>query len=129
MKSQLLPHSLALCLLLIAPTLVAAQDAAVIAIYFNTTLTGYFVIGAVAGILVTLVFHGNHDERSVGRDGGRIRLAAEVAAPGLGARSVLPFDCPLAVGAGFAGYWTDFLFGLVIILTMIAHRFSGARVR
>ena len=34
-----------------------------------------------------------------------------------------------AVGAGFAGYWTDFLFGLVIILTMIAHRFSGARVR
>jgi ribose/xylose/arabinose/galactoside ABC-type transport system permease subunit len=34
-----------------------------------------------------------------------------------------------AVGAGFAGFWTDFLFGLVIILTMIAHRFSGARVR
>lgn len=34
-----------------------------------------------------------------------------------------------AVGAGFAGYWTDFIFGLVIILTMIAHRFSGARVR
>ncbi len=34
-----------------------------------------------------------------------------------------------AVGAGFAGYWTDFLFGFVIILTMIAHRFSGARVR
>lgn len=34
-----------------------------------------------------------------------------------------------AVGAGFAGYWTDFLFGLVIILTMVAHRFSGARVR
>ncbi|QBK31850.1 ABC transporter permease [Roseitalea porphyridii] len=34
-----------------------------------------------------------------------------------------------AVGAGFAGFWTDFLFGLVIILTMVAHRFSGARVR
>ena len=34
-----------------------------------------------------------------------------------------------AVGAGFAGYWTDFIFGFVIILTMIAHRFSGARVR
>ncbi|MDJ1006358.1 MAG: ABC transporter permease [Paracoccaceae bacterium] len=34
-----------------------------------------------------------------------------------------------AVGAGFAGFWTDFLFGLVIIVTMIAHRFSGARVR
>ena len=34
-----------------------------------------------------------------------------------------------AVGAGFAGFWTDFIFGFVIILTMIAHRFSGARVR
>jgi ribose/xylose/arabinose/galactoside ABC-type transport system permease subunit len=34
-----------------------------------------------------------------------------------------------AVGAGFAGFWTDFIFGLVIIITMIAHRFSGARVR
>nr|WP_213394453.1 ABC transporter permease [Yoonia sp.] len=34
-----------------------------------------------------------------------------------------------AVGAGFAGFWTDFMFGMVIILTMIAHRFSGARVR
>ena len=34
-----------------------------------------------------------------------------------------------AVAAGFAGYWTEFIFGLVIILTMIAHRFSGARVR
>ncbi|MCC5973595.1 MAG: ABC transporter permease [Rubellimicrobium sp.] len=34
-----------------------------------------------------------------------------------------------AVGAGFAGFWTDFMFGLVIILSMIAHRFSGARVR
>lgn len=34
-----------------------------------------------------------------------------------------------AVGAGFAGFWTDFIFGLVIILTMVAHRFSGARVR
>jgi simple sugar transport system permease protein len=34
-----------------------------------------------------------------------------------------------AVGAGFAGFWTDFIFGLVIIVTMIAHRFSGARVR
>jgi len=34
-----------------------------------------------------------------------------------------------AVGAGFAGFWTDFIFGLVIILTMIAHRFSGVRVR
>jgi simple sugar transport system permease protein len=34
-----------------------------------------------------------------------------------------------AVGAGFAGFWTDFIFGLVIILTMVAHRFGGARVR
>lgn len=34
-----------------------------------------------------------------------------------------------AVGAGFAGYWTDFIFGFVIVLTMIAHRFSGARYR
>ena len=34
-----------------------------------------------------------------------------------------------AVGAGFAGFWTDFLFGFVIVLTMIAHRFSGRRVR
>lgn len=34
-----------------------------------------------------------------------------------------------AVGAGFAGFWTDFIFGLVIIVTMIAHRFSGGRVR
>jgi simple sugar transport system permease protein len=34
-----------------------------------------------------------------------------------------------AVGAGFAGFWTDFIFGLVIILTMVAHRFSGGRVR
>jgi simple sugar transport system permease protein len=34
-----------------------------------------------------------------------------------------------AVGAGFAGFWTDFIFGLVIILTMVAHLFSGARVR
>lgn len=34
-----------------------------------------------------------------------------------------------AVGAGFAGFWIDFIFGLVIILTMIAHRFSGTRVR
>lgn len=34
-----------------------------------------------------------------------------------------------AVGAGFAGFWTDFIFGLVIVLAMVAHRFSGARVR
>lgn len=34
-----------------------------------------------------------------------------------------------AVGAGFAGFWTDFIFGLVIILTMVAHRFGGSRVR
>ncbi|MCA3440376.1 MAG: ABC transporter permease [Rhodobacter sp.] len=34
-----------------------------------------------------------------------------------------------AVGAGFAGFWTDFIFGLVIILTMVAHRFGGARAR
>jgi hypothetical protein len=33
------------------------------------------------------------------------------------------------VGAGFAGFWTDFIFGLVIILTMVAHRFGGARAR
>jgi simple sugar transport system permease protein len=34
-----------------------------------------------------------------------------------------------AVGAGFAGFWTDFIFGLVIIIAMIAHRFSSQRVR
>ena len=33
-----------------------------------------------------------------------------------------------AVGAGFAGFWTEFIFGIVIIATMIVHRFSGARV-
>ncbi|MBO6854480.1 MAG: ABC transporter permease [Marivivens sp.] len=33
-----------------------------------------------------------------------------------------------AVGAGFAGFWTEFIFGIVIIATMIVHRFSGRRV-
>ena len=33
-----------------------------------------------------------------------------------------------AVGAGFAGFWTEFIFGIVIIATMIVHRFSGGRV-
>jgi len=33
-----------------------------------------------------------------------------------------------AVGAGFAGFWTEFIFGIVIIATMIVHRFSGSRV-
>jgi simple sugar transport system permease protein len=33
-----------------------------------------------------------------------------------------------AVGAGFAGFWTEFIFGIVIIVTMIVHRFSGSRV-
>ena len=33
-----------------------------------------------------------------------------------------------AVGAGFAGYWTEFIFGIVIIATMVVHRFSGGRV-
>ena len=33
-----------------------------------------------------------------------------------------------AVGAGFAGFWTEFIFGIVIIFTMIVHRFSGGRV-
>lgn len=32
-----------------------------------------------------------------------------------------------AVGAGFAGFWTEFIFGIVIIATMIVHRFSGSR--
>jgi simple sugar transport system permease protein len=32
-----------------------------------------------------------------------------------------------AVGAGFAGVWTEFIFGIVIIATMIVHRFSGSR--
>ena len=33
-----------------------------------------------------------------------------------------------AVGAGFAGFWTEFIFGIVIIVTMVVHRFSGGRV-
>ena len=33
-----------------------------------------------------------------------------------------------AVGAGFAGFWTEFIFGIVIIATMVVHRFSGGRV-
>ena len=33
-----------------------------------------------------------------------------------------------AVGAGFAGFWTEFIFGIVIIATMIVHRFSGTRL-
>lgn len=33
-----------------------------------------------------------------------------------------------AVGAGFAGFWTEFIFGIVIIITMVVHRFSGGRV-
>ena len=33
-----------------------------------------------------------------------------------------------AVGAGFAGFWTEFIFGIVIIATMIVHRFSGSRI-
>ncbi len=33
-----------------------------------------------------------------------------------------------AVGAGFAGFWTEFIFGIVIIATMVVHRFSGSRV-
>lgn len=33
-----------------------------------------------------------------------------------------------AVGAGFAGFWTEFIFGIVIIVTMVVHRFSGSRV-
>lgn len=45
-----------------------------------------------------------------------------------GALTITPIPSG-AVGAGFAGFWTDFMFGLVIILPMIAHRFSGARVR
>jgi simple sugar transport system permease protein len=34
---------------------------------------------------------------------------------------------PGAIGAGFANYWTEFIFGIVIILSMIVHRFSGSR--
>lgn len=33
-----------------------------------------------------------------------------------------------AVGAGFAGFWTEFIFGIVIIVTMVVYRFSGGRV-
>ena len=33
-----------------------------------------------------------------------------------------------AVGAGFAGFWTEFIFGIVIIATMVVHRFSGTRL-
>jgi simple sugar transport system permease protein len=33
-----------------------------------------------------------------------------------------------AVGAGFAGFWTAFIFGVVIIATMVVHRFSGTRL-
>lgn len=33
-----------------------------------------------------------------------------------------------AVGAGFAGFWTEFIFGIVIIATMVVHRFSGQRL-
>ncbi len=33
-----------------------------------------------------------------------------------------------AVGAGFAGYWTEFIFSIVIIATMVVHRFSGMRL-
>jgi hypothetical protein len=33
-----------------------------------------------------------------------------------------------AIGAGFAGFWTEFIFGIVIIVTMVVHRFSGSRV-
>ncbi|MEO1225554.1 MAG: ABC transporter permease [Pseudomonadota bacterium] len=33
------------------------------------------------------------------------------------------------VGVGFSGYYVQFFFGLIIILSIIAHRFSGKRVR
>jgi len=33
-----------------------------------------------------------------------------------------------AVGAGFAGFWTECIFGIVIIVTMVVHRFWGGRV-
>lgn len=33
-----------------------------------------------------------------------------------------------AGGAGFAGFWTEFIFGIVIIVTMVVHRFSGHRL-